>query len=142
MALESKNLIPKIERGDRYFQVDEEDIFFISIKLLLKKLITLQNKLKELSSGELQKFADVYLHKKIEQVKSIKSLGSVSGTKKNQKRNSRYYFLALESKNLIAKIEIGQKGDHYFQVEEEDIIFISIKLLLKKLMKFKINSKN
>ncbi|NEP78002.1 MAG: hypothetical protein F6K17_18055 [Okeania sp. SIO3C4] len=45
----------------------------------------IQNKLKELSGGEFQKFADVYLYKKFEQVKSIKSLGSVSGTKKIRK---------------------------------------------------------
>ncbi|NES74577.1 MULTISPECIES: hypothetical protein [Okeania] len=50
--------------------------------------------------------------------------------------------MALESKNLIAKIDRIERSDRYFQVEEEDIIFISIELLCQKLMKFKINSKN
>ncbi|WP_202225108.1 hypothetical protein [Okeania sp. KiyG1] len=44
----------------------------------------------------------------------LKSLGSVSGTKKIRRRKSRYDFLAVESKNLIAKIERIEKGDRYF----------------------------
>ena len=76
----------------------------------MAKINQIQNKLKELSGGAFQKLADAYLHQKIEQVKSIKSLGSVPGANKTRTGTPDTLIILENGKYILAEYTTEKKG--------------------------------
>ncbi|MDY7005280.1 MAG: ATP-binding protein [Cyanobacteriota bacterium] len=76
----------------------------------MSKINQIQKKLKELSGGKFQKFADAYLNKKIEQVKSIKSLGSVTGANKTRTGTPDTLIILENGKYILAEYTTEKKG--------------------------------